>query len=187
MVRCGHTGLTDDQKTAVEQLGFVWSFNEAAAWENIDLMRQFKRDYGHCRAKTRFVDPGGSHLGVWVKAVREWFSRTSSRGTSLTDDQMAALDMLGFEWNCVEADTWIFIEALQAYARDQVKSLMANPQLSAMHERGCGPQAKAPTRCGSSVRYSSTRAVTCRWTTSPSRVLNLASGSRRRAATARRP
>jgi hypothetical protein len=35
---------------------------------------------------------------------------------------MAALDMLGFEWNCVEADTWIFIEALQVYARDHDES-----------------------------------------------------------------
>jgi len=109
-VRSGHTGLTDEQETYINDMGFVWNVYEANAWEAIEYLELYHSANGHCVVPRKYVTDDGFALGEWVSRVR-------SGHTGLTDEQEAYVNGMGFVWHVYEANAWEAIEYLELYHR----------------------------------------------------------------------
>lgn len=93
------SSMTDERIKALEQLGFVWSMRIREArvmdWNDwLDELNRYKDEHGDCNVSFRY-----GPLGSWVARQRQHFARRSAGCTSpLTDEKIADLEMLGFEW-----------------------------------------------------------------------------------------
>lgn len=86
--------LPAERQHLLDELGFEWNpalgrIREPRAWrENMAMLREYQAKHGHTH-----VPYSVSRLGSWVSQLR--ISR--QRGL-LTEDQIAELDELGFDW-----------------------------------------------------------------------------------------
>lgn len=93
-----HSTLSDARQTELEKLGFIWNFHNAAWYERLESLKEFKSQYGHTSV------PGNCRthksLAIWVKCQRRQM-KCLKRGlqSSLTEDRIEALEQLGFIWN----------------------------------------------------------------------------------------
>jgi hypothetical protein len=85
--------LSAEQLSKLDDLGFSWSI--LRTWnENFELLVSYKEQYGHCNVPTIYShDP---ILGRWVITQRQ-------RKDSLSDNQCAKLDDLGFSWSILRS------------------------------------------------------------------------------------
>ena len=99
-----HTPLTDERTAVLNAIGFEWDGTEAKRknntnderWnERLGELREYKEKIGHCN-----VPASQGPLGQWVTTQRSLHKkRNKGEQTALTDERVAALDVLGFEWN----------------------------------------------------------------------------------------
>ena len=99
------TPLTDERVAALESIGFVWDGSEAKRMNSINTndgrwnkrlgeLRKYREKNRHCN-----VPESEDPLGIWVKVQRSLCrKREKGEQNSLTDDRVAALDEIGFEW-----------------------------------------------------------------------------------------
>ena len=87
-MRSGRTGLTDEQKEYVNDMGFVWNVYEANAWKAIEYLELYYRANGHCRVPSRYVADDGYKLGDWTQRVR-------LKKVKLTTEQRAHINRMG--------------------------------------------------------------------------------------------
>jgi hypothetical protein len=102
--------LSDAQCAKLDSLGFSWSI--LRRWdESFHLLVKYKEQHGDCHVSIAYnLDPT---LGAWVMRQRQI-------KYSLSDEQRAKLDDVGFAWaNGLLEDQWdkIFL-SLQRYAND---------------------------------------------------------------------
>jgi superfamily II DNA or RNA helicase len=83
--------LSEDRRTRLDALGFVWDpFTDL--WENgFKHLEAFKAREGHCRVPTNALE-GDFRLGNWVNNWR-------TKREELTEDRRTRLDALGFVWD----------------------------------------------------------------------------------------
>mmetsp|Transcript_4000 Transcript_4000/g.7846 ORF Transcript_4000/g.7846 Transcript_4000/m.7846 type:complete len:178 (-) Transcript_4000:169-702(-) len=69
-------------------------------YDNYMALCDYKDKYGNCRVRAgKKKDSSYSKLGKWVDHQRQLYrGRHIGKNTSLTDDRIAALDEIGFEW-----------------------------------------------------------------------------------------
>lgn len=113
------TPLTDDQKTQLEAIGFEWrpggSQSNEETWHNMfDQLRAYADEHGDCK-----VPQKKGKLGGWCDRQRKRYRATMQarefwaqhpgqkapslvHNTEITDDQIAALDSIGFVWSLRE-------------------------------------------------------------------------------------
>ena len=73
-------------------------------YDNYEDLRRYREEYGNCRVKAgKKKDSSYSKLGKWVDHQRQLYRlRAQGKPTSLSDERIAALDELGFEWIVVK-------------------------------------------------------------------------------------
>ena len=90
------TPLTDERVAALEAIGFAWdgTGNEERWNERLGGLREYKKEKGHCN-----VPHNQGPLGRWVNLQRNLYrKRKYGERTPLTDERIAALEAIGFEW-----------------------------------------------------------------------------------------
>lgn len=90
-----------------QNISFVWDKRGHVWRENYERLKAFKVKYGHCNATTS-KNGGDKSFGMWVTKQKgkyiNWLEgKTSSKDLSLTDEQAALMDDIGFS-ECVELD-----------------------------------------------------------------------------------
>ncbi|GKY90833.1 hypothetical protein MPSEU_000056100 [Mayamaea pseudoterrestris] len=93
--------LDDDQRSALEQLGFVWRTVVAPPtkrnWdESYQVLQQYKERHGDCNVPWNYAPD--LYLGRWVGK-----QRTAFRRNALKEEHRKALDDIGFEWRTIHS------------------------------------------------------------------------------------
>lgn len=88
-------------------ISFVWDKRGQVWRDNYERLKEFKAKYGHCNA-TASKNGGDKAFGMWVTKQKgmylNWLDgKTNSKDFSLTDEQAALMDDIGFS-ECVELD-----------------------------------------------------------------------------------
>ena len=89
------TPLTDERVAALEAIGFEWGTGNDERWnERLAELRDYKEENGDCN-----VPRSQGTLGNWVVKQRTLYQkRKDGEQTPLTDERVAALEAIGFEW-----------------------------------------------------------------------------------------
>jgi hypothetical protein len=89
--------MTEERVAALERIGFVWDSHVAAWDERRSELIEYKRTYGHCNVPSNY--PSNRQLAVWVKRQRRQYKFfLAGKPSSMTDDRIASLESIGFEW-----------------------------------------------------------------------------------------
>ena len=91
--------LIPSRVRALEEVGFVWD-SHAALWvERLNELKEFRIANGHCNVPSTY--PENVQLSTWVKCQRRQYKLyiTGEKTSNLTDERIAALEKLGFEWD----------------------------------------------------------------------------------------
>jgi len=88
-------------------LSFIWDKRGQLWKDNYDRLKEFKQQQGHCNA-TASNNGGDKSFGTWVTKQKRKYANwkrgeTKSQELSLTDEQAALMDEIGFEVS-VEVD-----------------------------------------------------------------------------------
>ena len=99
--------LTSSASLRISKISFVWDKRGHVWRENYERLKAFRAKYGHCNATTS-KNGGDKPFGMWVTKqkgkYKNWLEgKTSSKDMSLTDEQAALMDEIGFS-ECVELD-----------------------------------------------------------------------------------
>jgi len=89
--------MTIPRKTKLDRIGFFWKPYEAIWETRYHELRQFRKEYGHC-----YVDPmfENQKLAKWVVTQRhEYNMRQEHKSSRMTDERIAKLNKLKFEWD----------------------------------------------------------------------------------------
>jgi hypothetical protein len=91
----GHSTMTAERETALDDLGFVWD-SHAVAWEERwGQLADFKQRFGHTNVPKKY--PENPQLAVWVKCQRRQFKLYSEgKRSNTTPDRIRRLSSLGF-------------------------------------------------------------------------------------------
>ena len=103
--------LSDERIAELDALGFDWDPLETDFQEGLTALRQFVEREGHARmprSHKESVDERPFSLGVWVKNRR-------NRKKGLSEEHIAALDALGFDWDPLESAYQEGLTALRQY------------------------------------------------------------------------
>lgn len=94
-------GMNEDRCQQLEAIGFEWKLAPSPVpWEMRYLqLKEFKKQFKHCNVPQFYKE--NRTLGLWVKGQRRQmkFKQQGSKRASITDEQIAKLDALGFQWN----------------------------------------------------------------------------------------
>lgn len=86
--------LTGDRIAALDALGFVWDLIAEDFGRGLAGLKTFVAEYGHTRVPADYETGDGVRLGLWVSNRRQ-----DAKKRRLTDEQVAALEELGFAWD----------------------------------------------------------------------------------------
>jgi hypothetical protein len=82
--------LSEDRRSRLDALGFVWDPHTEQWEEGFSHLEAFKAREGHCRVPGRALE-GGYRLGQWIRNQR-------STSDTVSEDRRSRLDALGFVW-----------------------------------------------------------------------------------------
>ena len=89
--------LTDNRQWELESIGFAWDAHKASWDDRVQGLLDFRSKYGTVNVPSYFTDQA---LATWVKAQRRSMRlRKKGMKNTLTDERVAQLDSLGFDWN----------------------------------------------------------------------------------------
>jgi len=104
--------LSEERVVRLEALGFEWD-PVRADWEAMfQALVAFKENQGHCRVPRKWSE--NPELGTWVSNQRQVF-----RKGELSEERVARLEALGFEWDPFTADWEALVQALVAFKENQ--------------------------------------------------------------------
>jgi hypothetical protein len=91
--------ITEERIAQLNSIGFEWSLkasmSDTDAWQlKFELLCAFKRENGHCRVPQNFI-VDSVKLGKWVRNQRQL---CRSRVAPITEERIAHLNSIGFEW-----------------------------------------------------------------------------------------
>ncbi|KAG7351731.1 type III restriction enzyme [Nitzschia inconspicua] len=92
-----HSTLTDERENKLLEVGFVFDSHRAAWQVQFECLKAFSLANGHCRIPRDFEDRS---LEIWMKHQRrQYVLLMKGRKSTMTDDRIAALNSIGFNWN----------------------------------------------------------------------------------------
>lgn len=93
------SSMNDKRIKLLNELGFVWNVQESAWNKHFDLLKQFKKDNGHCLVAVKHPE-----LGLWVKEQRRhyWLEKNGKQ-SQMTIQRKTKLDEIGFCWDAQDA------------------------------------------------------------------------------------
>eukprot|EP00591_Stephanopyxis_turris_P005053 CAMPEP_0195514126 /NCGR_PEP_ID=MMETSP0794_2-20130614/5601_1 /TAXON_ID=515487 /ORGANISM="Stephanopyxis turris, Strain CCMP 815" /LENGTH=384 /DNA_ID=CAMNT_0040642295 /DNA_START=179 /DNA_END=1330 /DNA_ORIENTATION=+ len=116
LIEGNSSSMTEERMKALDGLGFEWSFQQQVDWKvRLKELMEYKENNGHCNVPRRFTE--NPRLGNWVQQQRDLYKRfNDGKSSSLTEDRIAALEDLGFEWSIRHPVNWkVRFEELQQY------------------------------------------------------------------------
>ena len=143
--------LTDDRIASLDALGFNWKMSFE---QRIEDLLVYKEKHGHVKVKQK----EDKSLYEFCRHVRHARNNPEKSDRALTDDRLASLDALGFEWNR-NSSIKSFAEqtdqppSMKRKQRGQgkldtaTKKKHVRPKCSAKNDKGCAAssdQMKAP-------------------------------------------
>jgi hypothetical protein len=116
--------LTEDRIDSLERIGFEWvkssdttrKSHETRWNEMVEELRLYRKQHGHTKIPQEYeVNP---QLGRWVMNQRTFY-RMNQLGiyTTLSDDRIAQLEELGFEWSVRDKQWSIMFGRLKDYQK----------------------------------------------------------------------
>ena len=91
-IRGGVRKLTVEQKTRLDELGFVWERHMKYSFAKvIELLEEYKKEYGNLLVPAKYSTADGMKLGSIVRNIRIGARKT-------TAEQKVKLNQLGFVW-----------------------------------------------------------------------------------------
>ena len=101
--------ITEERIAQLNSIGFEWSPRDKDAWpKKFALLCVFHRENGHCRVPANFV-VDSVQLGGWVLSQRQFYRNfvEGTKGDScITEERIAQLNSIGFEWSVMDRDIW---------------------------------------------------------------------------------
>ena len=96
--------LPDEQRRLLDDMGFEWHHDEGCWWRMFRQLEQFTAAQGH-----QLPPPQGAtrRLAHWVYA-----QRALRRTGKLSQQRVACLDQIGFQWSALQARWWLMCRAL---------------------------------------------------------------------------
>jgi hypothetical protein len=92
-----HSTLTDDREAHLLEVGFIFDSHRAVWHARFEALRTYKLSNGHCSIPAKFDDGA---LNVWIKHQRrQYLLFKKGRKSTMTDERIAMLDSIGFDWN----------------------------------------------------------------------------------------
>jgi len=91
------SSMTAERIQLLANVGFVWHSHEVVWQERLNELLEFRQKTGHCLVPSNYsLNP---KLATWVKCQRRQY-KLHLRGSSsnITDDRVAILENIGFEW-----------------------------------------------------------------------------------------
>ena len=119
--------LAPDRIKLLESVGFTWDLYSDVWFENLNSLKSFKEQHGHCNVPQVYApDP---KLGRWVIHQR-------SSKAKLSADKISRLDELGFDWDPAGSQLEAMFVKLDAFKAahghcDVPQDYPANPSLGA--------------------------------------------------------
>jgi Helicase associated domain len=102
-----HSSLTEKRINSLNELGFKWQLRVSRTpWEQrLEELREFKEEFGHCNVPSSWSK--NQPLAYWVFKQRGQYrlfhenivNGNSNNRCNMTEDRIAQLEELGFEWN----------------------------------------------------------------------------------------
>ncbi len=100
-----------ERQKRLEEIGFIWDTN-ISAWETQFLaLSQFKERQGHCNVPQRHNE--NSKLTTWVGT-----QRTDYKDKRITQERIARLESIGFQWNPSETAWEMMFTLLCEYRKE---------------------------------------------------------------------
>ncbi len=116
-------------------VGFEWELQKdtyVESWENrYNQLLKFKVVNGHCRVPKSSGD--NPQLGQWVKQMRKyhgWKEDGKPYPTTFTEERIARLNELGFEWRLKDTPLKASLKAEDAATTPVIAARILNTQLS---------------------------------------------------------
>lgn len=97
--------LTPPRIEALEAIGMIWDVSEYRWEKNYASACAYYRKHGNLDMPADYVDENGIRLGKWLFSVRA-ARKTATKKTALTQEQIAKLDALQFNWSGKFAADW---------------------------------------------------------------------------------
>lgn len=90
--------MTDERKTKLDELGFVWKVRDRADWnDRYEQLLEFKKENGHCIVPQHYTR--NRALGKWVAKQREQYRfYREGKHSFLTEERIDLLKSVGFVW-----------------------------------------------------------------------------------------
>ncbi|KAL9190124.1 hypothetical protein ACHAXT_007335 [Thalassiosira profunda] len=108
-------GLNRSRVKRLQQIGFVFEMDgrpmDFRGWDGkLEMLKAFQKENGHCRVPLRKkkkddrpADEDLRKLAKWVEHQRAlYWKRAKGEKNSLSDERIAALDALDFEWRVIK-------------------------------------------------------------------------------------
>jgi len=109
--------INEERIQALDKVGFEWTTvrrTDSSFERRIEQLKAFKAAHGHLHV-TATLD---KNLNIFVRDMRHARLKPDSRGTTINDERIQALDEVGFEWTTVRRTESLFeqrIEQLEAF------------------------------------------------------------------------
>lgn len=107
--------LSEKRISQIEALGFDWEPRDVLFDQGLFALTEFKREHGHCRVKAKYITDDGFKLGNWVGIRR---SDYKSKSPFLSEERIAQLDALGFDWDPLETDFQVGLSELITFKKE---------------------------------------------------------------------
>lgn len=89
-IRAGNRQITVEEKAKLDALGFIWKYTHSFD-EVIELLKEYKREYGDLLIPVKYCNADGVKLGQIVHNIRRGAIKITAR-------EKEKLDELGFVW-----------------------------------------------------------------------------------------
>lgn len=103
-VASSSASLSPDQIQRLNEVGFIWSMGRSKSFEErVAELKAYKEKHGHCN----IVKQDMQKLYAWTQSIRKAYGERLAGKTpsmELTDDMIAELESIGFEWNLGRAN-----------------------------------------------------------------------------------
>ena len=106
--------ITTERIAKLNEIGFVWSAQEAAWAARFAELVAYKEEHGDCNVPCDFK--GNKQLGTWVDTQRAHYQQLKKgKKSSITNERIAKLNEIGFVWDAYEAAWTARFAELVAY------------------------------------------------------------------------
>lgn len=97
--------LTVERIDALNAIGMVWDVQNKQWEKNYAAAVEYQRQNGNLDIPADYVDENGVRLGEWLFAMRA-ARKGTTKSAPLSEEQIARLDALGFNWSGKFAAEW---------------------------------------------------------------------------------